>query len=665
MTPETPPEFMIRTGLRLLVASGFVSGARALRLDEPSGFDRALEAAPKVAGGRGPHFVLASEHWPGRVRLRPIRRGGFLGCWGSDLYASPRRSEDEFRVWQSLEARGAPVPRVAFAANRRRGPFWNPSLGVLDQQRATDVLAWLQAAQRPPESLAVIAAAIARSIRRFHDAGALHGDFHPRNVLLEDSPSGTRVSLVDLGRTRLGRVPSTRERMRELMRFRRFLEKSNQSACLRARVRARFLDAYCDGDRRLRRALLDSAPAEERRIRRHRWGWRLRRILAGGLVSLFLFACSEAGDTGERPAPKGSLDSPRLSLLAVGDTGRSRFLGNLFEGQLAVAYALSEEDVRDPVDAVILLGDNFYWRGLDAEHLVDRVRRNLVIPYCHFLDLDGPRSTEVAGDCPLDPSSRNPVPFYAVLGNHDLERPQSAALQREVVPEFLPGWHMSSSLAEVFELPDGVSLILFESEMAIDDAEAMQTALVRAIQTAKGPWRVIATHRPIATDDLGGVPLGGYPIWVRDAIAAAGRPVQLVLAGHHHNLQAFALHEPSALLQIGAGSGSRALPPLASDPPGSLFGAIQLGFARVDLVGAAASERLVVSLHGNAPWPIWARLSSHEELARFEVDLEGSVRTLSITGGSAAGIEGPIDDPLLDDRRQHETDAPTASELTD
>ena len=38
---------------------------------------------------------------------------------------------------------------------------------------------------------------------------------------------------------------------------------------------ARFLHAYCEGDRALRRALLAALPREWRRMTRHRWSWAL------------------------------------------------------------------------------------------------------------------------------------------------------------------------------------------------------------------------------------------------------------------------------------------------------------------------------------------------------------------------------------------------------
>ncbi len=621
MNPEPVAVRFASAGFRCLVAAGFDAGAHAAGLDRPASFDRALTESVTTAGGRSANHLLTSVLWPGRVRLRPLRHGGLLGRWLGGRFLTPRRSAREFRVWQTLEARGAPIPAVALAASRRRGFFWHSTLGSLNREEALDALAWIRASKRSPTAMRSISVACARSIRRFHDAGGLHGDLHLANLLIEGPEGALRCWLVDLDRTTLHASSSPRARMSELMRLLRSVEKAKHHEYLHPRVRAAFLSAYCQGDRSLRRRLLACSLREERRLRRHRLGWRRATTLLAVSAAVVLVACSDV----ENKAAAGRESAARLSLLATGDTGRDGVLLSLFEGQLAVAHAMAEEDRSRPVDGLVLLGDNFYWQGLDREHLVERVLRNLVVPYCHFLALTGPRSSEVESGCRIPLSARHPIPVYAVLGNHDLELPESVRLQREVVPEFLPGWTMSASLTEVIELGQGVSLILFESEVAIRDRDAIRAALTEAIEDAPGPWRILATHRPIATDDLGGPQEGGYPAWVQSAIAASGRRVQLVLAGHHHSLQAFALHEPSSLLQVVAGSGSRAEPPLAQDPPGSLFSALELGFARVDLIGFGADERLSVSLFGTARWPILARIRRHSRLAHFNVDRNGSV----------------------------------------
>jgi len=284
-----------------------------------------------------------------------------------------------------------------------------------------------------------------------------------------------------------------------------------------------------------------------------------------------------------------------------------------------------EEASLRPIDAVVLLGDNFYTDGLDRETVVPRVRANLVRPYCAMLRLDGPRSKEVESACGTRPAARRPVPFYAVLGNHDLETQGSARLQREAVPDFVPQWRMARKLAEAIEVGPGMSLILFESEPQIDDREAIVAALRSAIRAAQGPWRILATHRPIATDDHGTPWLGGYPSFVRDAIEAEGLPVQLVLAGHHHSLQAFEVESPR-FLQLGLGSGSRAEGPLASlDHPDVRFSRMALGFARIDLVGTGKHERLVSTLFQTPSWPALSPFQSPRAVARFAIDRTGKL----------------------------------------
>lgn len=626
MTQDLEIRRFVASGLRCVVGIQFESGAKALGLDRPESFDQAMRGAQSSPGGRGENFLLSCTLWPERTRLRPLRHGGLFGWLGGDRYLSSQRAEKEFRVWQKLEARSAPIPTPVLAASRRNGIFWKSTFGAVNREGAQNALDWLRDRPRALKTILRAAHSIARSIRRFHDAGGLHGDLHLANTLIDEADGEMRCWVVDLGRTSLKKQLSPQDRFRDLMRLWRSIEKTGRKECLDPRVRAKFLSVYCAGDRTLRKGMLAFAARERRRLRRHRMGWRLGRALATGAVAIGALACSESTTHAEHL----SQERPRLSLLATGDTGRSRILGSIFEGQLAVSHVMVEEDRGDPVDGLILLGDNFYYNGLDREHLVERIKKNLVRPYCHFLDMSGPRGDEVEASCPIERESRHPIPVYAVLGNHDLEQPGSAELQRNVIPEFLPGWRMSASLAEVVELTEGVSLILFESEISIDDERAITEALVDAIRRARGPWRILATHRPIATDDLGGPPRGGYPAWVRNAIAQAGVPLQLALAGHHHSLQAFALEEPSALLQIGAGSGSRASAPLATAAVAPLFGAIELGFARIDLIGRGESERLAVSLFGTASWPIIARVTGHQRRARLEVDRFGGVRRLDI-----------------------------------
>jgi hypothetical protein len=189
-----------------------------------------------------------------------------------------------------------------------------------------------------------------------------------------------------------------------------------------------------------------------------------------------------------------------LSFFAMGDTGVEPARRPLAATQMRVGHVLEAEQRRRPVDAVVLLGDNFYPEGLLEKELETRVRENVVRPYCGFLALDGPESERVADACEPSRRGERPVPFYAVLGNHDQKVPESPRLQREVVPRFVPNWHVPAQAIEVVEIADsdllpGVSLILYD---ALALAESGDTAsLERALRDAQGPWRILAGHYPI------------------------------------------------------------------------------------------------------------------------------------------------------------------------
>ena len=655
MTPTTPPARSADTPLRatagddrrfrIRVASAIreAPGPRALRTRDD--LERLFEGAERLRAGRGGQLRVEAPGWPGALRIRPARRGGLLGPLLGDRHARPDRILGELTVWEALGAAGVPTPEPGFAAAWRAGLGWRGVFASREHPEAVDGLRFLRR-ERDPARLVGAARAAGESVRRLHDSGHLHGDLHLENLLFETpaarpGDAAPFCLLVDFDHARRVGELTPELRLREGLRLWRSVEKHALGATVSREIRDAAIDAYCGRDAALRQRLAALWPHARRRLWRHRFAWTLARGLrvlrergaasAGGASLWLLLAASLAalvGGCGDR-GPSEALapvEGARRSLLAVGDTGRNRALPALFEGQRAVADAMRREADRAPVDALVLLGDNFYPDGLTREALLPRLRANLVTPYCVFLRLAGPRSAEVADACPVPPAERRPVPLYAVLGNHDLEVPESAGLQRTEIAAFLPGWHMSRGLAETVELGDGLSLVLFESEPAIDDPAAIGEALRAAIERARGPWRILATHRPIATDDDGRPRLGGYPTFVRDAILASGRPVQLVLAGHHHSLQAFAVGPPLPSLQLGIGSGARAEPPLAAaDHPEIRFARLALGFARIDLVGHGENERLVATLHRAPDWPILARFDPPRAIARFAVDRAGRV----------------------------------------
>lgn len=328
-------------------------------------------------------------------------------------------------------------------------------------------------------------------------------------------------------------------------------------------------------------------------------------VLAAGSVTALVYS----------PEPASTQPSPaRLSILALGDTGESPSFPSLLDPQLRVARGLDRHDRRAPVDLLLLLGDNFYPQGLLASELEERVRDNLVRPYCRFADLSGLLSPRVASACTLPEEKRHRVPILAILGNHDHNTEESPELERKVLPLYLPNWRATQGLVETVEVAAGVSLILLDSELALEGADL--APLTRALDEAPGPWRVLVAHRPIVVK-----PETPHARRVRKALHAAAHPPQLFLSGHEHNLQTYQTENP-AVFHVVAGSGANTRT-IRGD--GQLFAREALGFVRLDLVGDRdRAERFVVSMFTTG-WGV-LRGGAPQLAARWSVDPSGRAR---------------------------------------
>jgi hypothetical protein len=330
---------------------------------------------------------------------------------------------------------------------------------------------------------------------------------------------------------------------------------------------------------------------------------------AGAVFGLVLLACAPRPE-GCPPEARGET---RFSILALGDTGTPVHRFSAFGGQRTVGRALAEEDRRARADAFVFLGDNFYDRGLQSDEAEFRIRENLVRPYCGFVALDGPLSDRVREACatPTGP----PRPMLAVLGNHDYKSPESPGLERELVPEYVTNWRIPEELASVVEVADGVSLILLDSERVHEGEDA--APLTEALRQARGPWRIIVAHRPIALD-----PPNPDSSAVDAAIEAAGVPVHAFVAGHAHNLQAWTGGGRVGIHVIaGSGAQIREIKPALGPRAQQDFARASLGFVRLDwAAGDDGEEQLIVSF---VPVPRWPFEASGHRSARFVVDVEG------------------------------------------
>ena len=272
---KVAPGFALhRDGPRLVVvADGLEAAVAALGLFEEGGLERCL-ADRTDGGGRGWTAVAPLPGRPERLHLRPVRHGGWLAPLTRDRLRSPARPLAELSANAQLRAAGAPVPRPALvAARRRRDRSWTATLGTLFEEDHRNALDFLASQPARPRLLA-LAESAGVALRRFHDAGGRHADLHVANLIVREDPGAPRVCIVDLDRARVASPVPPRRRMREIMRLHRSLAKRGLEAADDPALHARFFAGYSGRDRELRRALWATLARERLRGALHRLAYR-------------------------------------------------------------------------------------------------------------------------------------------------------------------------------------------------------------------------------------------------------------------------------------------------------------------------------------------------------------------------------------------------------
>jgi len=266
--PALPPGFerASRGGCVLIADAALLPDAEVLL--DPAAFEAAFEEP----SGEGRAATALVDLGPGRARiwLRRLLHGGALGPIFGRSYFGMRRPLAEVEVNARLLAAGAPVPRPALAWGQRRiGPIFSCAVGTYFEEDTRDVLAFLLDVPDEKHILAA-AGALGRAVRIFHDAGGRHPDLHLKNLLLRERESGYEAIVIDLDRARIGIDATPDERMNQIVRLFRSLLKRNVLRTVGARGCARFLSAYCEDDRRLRRAMWRHVDRELRLVAIHR-----------------------------------------------------------------------------------------------------------------------------------------------------------------------------------------------------------------------------------------------------------------------------------------------------------------------------------------------------------------------------------------------------------
>jgi hypothetical protein len=215
--------------------------------------------------------------------------------------------------------------------------------------------------------------------------------------------------------------------------------------------------------------------------------------------------------TATHALPAGKAQAGAFRFVALGDTGTGG------AGQLAIARRMTAFNDERPYNTVLLLGDNVYPDG-DPAGLVEKFE----LPYAELL--------------------RRGVSFYAVLGNHDVQRGRAAQLGYQnfnmggrAYYSFVKG----DRLAEFFALDS--------NQMGDEQLRWLEGAL----SASKAHWKIVFMHHPLYSSGKkhgsnGRLQLLLEPLFVRYGVAA-------VFAGHDHVYGRTALREGVLYFVSGTG----------------------------------------------------------------------------------------------------------------
>ncbi len=190
----------------------------------------------------------------------------------------------------------------------------------------------------------------------------------------------------------------------------------------------------------------------------------------------------------ENSNPQITFNKKEIRVLLLGDTGS----GNEFQKKVACQ---AEATCREKgCDFAILLGDNFIQDGVTDVH-------------------DPQWKSKFEDMYSLE------IPFYAILGNHDLKGNWRAQID---YTELSKRWRMPANNYEIQAGP-----VLFQ---AINTTCTVKT-LTRLLKKKSAPWRVALGHHPIISSGRH----GGMIKLERFFVNRSG--IQFFISGHNHVLE--------------------------------------------------------------------------------------------------------------------------------
>lgn len=222
---------------------------------------------------------------------------------------------------------------------------------------------------------------------------------------------------------------------------------------------------------------------------------------------------------------------PSLELTPRGAVLRIAVAGDTGDGTEVLAKAIARVHAAQPLDAILLTGDNFYPCGVTSE-----------------------RDPRWSINAPL---TRIGAPIFPVLGNHDYcgKADPDAQIRASSV---LPNWRFP---ARQYALRTAVADFAFvDTTPFVKGGEnAVAPAMREVFRNSNKPWRIVVGHHPVISSGYHGYFPRSEVAKMR-SLTPVLREVRadLFIGGHDHHVELLR----GRMLHLISGAGSKPIPPV-------------------------------------------------------------------------------------------------------
>jgi tRNA A-37 threonylcarbamoyl transferase component Bud32 len=218
-----------------------------------------------------------------RVVIRQYFHGGLFRNFTRNLFLFGSRSFRELALTEEIRSYGIPTIQPIAAIHRFiLPPFYQAYFLSLEIPNSKDLIQYFrEIGTRPSRENIVLKRKTIQSagllLRKFHQSGFFHCDLQLKNILV----AGDQPFLIDFDRSYRKRTLSIRERMKNLLRLNRSVEKWRRLGLPINRTdRWRFFLAYAGEDVTIRNAMESAIRTYSIRYLFYRCGWALEKVLS-------------------------------------------------------------------------------------------------------------------------------------------------------------------------------------------------------------------------------------------------------------------------------------------------------------------------------------------------------------------------------------------------